>query len=66
MPSKTIKSNTGKVGDASTLKTAREALAGKSKKGALARLLPFISPALIASVVYMDPGNFATNNQGGV
>jgi len=28
-------------------------------------LLPFLGPAFIASVAYMDPGNFATNIQGG-
>jgi manganese transport protein len=27
--------------------------------------LPFIGPAVIASIAYMDPGNFATNIQGG-
>ncbi len=40
-------------------------LSGKSKKRGLARLLPFMGPAFIASVAYMDPGNFATNIQGG-
>jgi manganese transport protein len=65
MPGKTNKSNTGKVGDASTLKAAGEVLAGKSKKSAFARMLPFIGPAFIASVAYMDPGNFATNIQAG-
>ncbi len=40
-------------------------LSGKSKKRGLARLLPFLGPAFIASVAYMDPGNFATNIQGG-
>lgn len=30
-----------------------------------AAALPFLGPALIASVAYMDPGNFATNIQGG-
>ncbi len=40
-------------------------LSGRSKKGWLARLLPFLGPAFIASVAYMDPGNFATNIQGG-
>jgi manganese transport protein len=29
------------------------------------RLLPFLGPAFIASVAYMDPGNFATNIAGG-
>ena len=30
-----------------------------------ARLLPFLGPAFIASVAYIDPGNFATNIAGG-
>ena len=51
--------------DASTLQAATEILSGKSKKGFFARLLPFMGPAFIASVAYMDPGNFATNIQGG-
>jgi manganese transport protein len=29
------------------------------------RLLPFLGPAFIACVAYMDPGNFATNVAGG-
>ena len=29
------------------------------------RLLPFMGPAFVASVAYIDPGNFATNIQGG-
>jgi manganese transport protein len=29
------------------------------------RLLPFLGPAFIASVAYIDPGNFATNIAGG-
>jgi manganese transport protein len=40
-------------------------LAGASKKGRFARLLPFLGPAFIASVAYMDPGNFATNISAG-
>jgi manganese transport protein len=51
--------------DAGTLLAASEILSGKSKKGFFARLLPFMGPAFIASVAYMDPGNFATNIQGG-
>ncbi|MCL4825221.1 MAG: Nramp family divalent metal transporter, partial [Anaerolineales bacterium] len=27
--------------------------------------MPFLGPAFIASVAYVDPGNFATNIQGG-
>ena len=29
------------------------------------QLLPFLGPAFLASVAYMDPGNFATNISGG-
>src|SRR3989449_2474492 len=54
-----------RAGDVGTVSSAIEVLQGQSKKGLLARLLPFIGPAFIASVAYMDPGNFATNIQGG-
>ena len=40
-------------------------MTGRSNKGKLAKLLPFLGPAFIASVAYVDPGNFATNIQGG-
>jgi manganese transport protein len=36
-----------------------------SRKGWFARLLPFLGPAFIASIAYVDPGNFATNIQAG-
>ncbi len=42
---------------------AHDALAG-NRRG-LRALLPFTGPAFVASVAYMDPGNFATNIQGG-
>jgi manganese transport protein len=42
---------------------ARDVLAG-NRRGWRA-LLPFTGPAFVASVAYMDPGNFATNIQGG-
>jgi manganese transport protein len=48
-----------------TVRSAAEVLTGTSKKSGLARLIPFLGPAFIASVAYMDPGNFATNIQGG-
>jgi manganese transport protein len=51
--------------DASTLQAANDVLSGQSKKGKLAKLMPFLGPAFIASVAYMDPGNFATNIAGG-
>lgn len=51
--------------DVSTLQTANDVLTGNSKKGLIARVLPFMGPAFIACVAYIDPGNFATNIQGG-
>ena len=51
--------------DALTIAMANEVLSGESKKGWLARMLPFLGPAFIASVAYVDPGNFATNIQAG-
>ncbi len=48
-----------------TERAAALILSGKSKKRGLVRLLPFMGPAFIASIAYMDPGNFATNIQGG-
>jgi manganese transport protein len=51
--------------DSSTTAIAEEILSGTSKKRGLSTLLPFLGPAFIASVAYMDPGNFATNIQGG-
>ena len=50
---------------AGTVKAATEVLSGRSEKHGLARLLPFLGPAFIASVAYVDPGNFATNIQAG-
>jgi nucleotide-binding universal stress UspA family protein len=55
-----------KVGDAGTLEAAAQVLAGSSEKKGLARILPFLGPAFIAAVAYVDPGNYATNIQGGV
>jgi manganese transport protein len=54
-----------KSDDVRTIETATQILAGESEKRGLARLLPFLGPAFIASVAYVDPGNFATNIQGG-
>lgn len=51
--------------DRQTIAAARQVLAGQGQRGALGRLLPFLGPAVIASVAYMDPGNFATTIQGG-
>jgi manganese transport protein len=51
--------------DTGTRKNAADVLSGSSRKNILGRLLPFLGPAFIASVAYMDPGNFAANLQGG-
>lgn len=42
---------------------ARDALEGRRR--GLRGVLPFIGPAFIACIAYVDPGNFATNLQGG-
>lgn len=52
-----------KRADARTLNAAREVLTGKRR--GIRALLPFIGPAFIACVAYVDPGNFATNISGG-
>ncbi len=42
---------------------AQQALSGKRR--GLRAVMPFLGPAFIASVAYVDPGNFATNVAGG-
>jgi len=54
-----------KPGDAPTVRDAIDVLDGQSAKRGLGRLLPFLGPAFIACVAYIDPGNFATNIQAG-
>ncbi len=51
--------------DGKTRSSAEAALSGESGKGLIKKLIPFLGPAFIASVAYVDPGNFATNIQGG-
>ena len=46
-----------------TVLAGREVFLGR-RRGPLA-MLPFAGPAVIASIAYMDPGNFATNIQAG-
>jgi manganese transport protein len=50
-------------GEARVLKAAERSLNGQ-RRGILA-VLPFLGPAFIAAVAYIDPGNFATNMAGG-
>ena len=40
-------------------------LRGTAGPRGVRRILPFLGPAVIASIAYMDPGNFATNIEGG-
>ena len=53
------------AGKGGTAAAAREVLSGRGGRGLLRRFLPFFGPAFIASVAYVDPGNFATNIQAG-
>ena len=50
-------------GEAATFRAAQAALAGERR--GLRALWPFLGPAFIASVAYVDPGNFATNIAAG-
>ena len=58
-------SNNRQHSDTATISAATDVLTGESRKKGLARLWPFLGPAFIASIAYVDPGNFATNIQGG-
>jgi manganese transport protein len=53
------------TGDSRTVAAAGRVLVGAGRQKGLTRLLPFLGPAFIASIAYVDPGNFATNIQGG-
>lgn len=50
-------------GESATARAAHASLEGKRR--GLSGLLPFLGPAFIAAVAYVDPGNFATNISGG-
>jgi manganese transport protein len=67
-PLETVQPRAPEVGDvlpgeAATLRAAQEALAGE-RRGVRA-LWPFLGPAFVAAVAYVDPGNFATNVAAG-
>lgn len=57
----------GSWGALSSARTSERAQAELARKGrwTLRRVLPFLGPAFIAAVAYVDPGNFATNIQAG-
>jgi manganese transport protein len=50
-------------GEAAVARAARASLEGRSR--GVSRIWPFLGPAFIAAVAYIDPGNFATNITGG-
>jgi manganese transport protein len=50
-------------GEAAVNRAARRSLDGDAR--GLNRIWPFLGPAFIAAVAYIDPGNFATNIAGG-
>jgi manganese transport protein len=50
-------------GEAAVAEAAHRSLTGDAR--GLARILPFLGPAFVAAVAYIDPGNFATNVSGG-
>jgi manganese transport protein len=50
-------------GEERVLRAAEKALSGHTH--GLRALIPFLGPAFVAAVAYVDPGNFATNIAGG-
>ncbi len=50
-------------GEAAVAAAARRSLDGHSRGAS--RVWPFLGPAFVAAVAYIDPGNFATNIAGG-
>jgi manganese transport protein len=50
-------------GEAAVARAARRSLEGHARGPA--RVWPFLGPAFVAAVAYIDPGNFATNIAGG-
>lgn len=51
-------------GEARVNEAALRSLEDHGGRG-IKRLLPFLGPAFVASIAYVDPGNFATNISGG-
>ena len=50
-------------GEAAVLRAAERSLSGERR--GIGRYTPFLGPAFIAAVAYVDPGNFATNMAAG-
>ena len=52
-------------GEAAVAEAAQRSLSAEPGRGRLRSLWPFLGPAFVAAVAYIDPGNFATNIAGG-
>jgi manganese transport protein len=75
LPRQGVPAPAGAVADGGTLDVGRAELAGRLPapspleqllaKGRLRATLAMLGPAFVASIAYVDPGNFATNLQGG-
>ncbi|HZB82597.1 MAG TPA: Nramp family divalent metal transporter, partial [Rubrobacteraceae bacterium] len=50
-------------GESATARAAHQSLKGERR--GIRKVWPFLGPAFIAAVAYVDPGNFATNISGG-
>ncbi len=50
-------------GESATVRAAHQSLKGERR--GLRGLLPFLGPAFVAAVAYVDPGTFATNISAG-
>jgi manganese transport protein len=62
-PSQVVGVERALPGELRVLRAAERSLTGE-RRGVRA-VLPFLGPAFIAAVAYVDPGNFATNMAGG-
>ncbi len=62
-PGRTLESVREGSDSSTTVEQARQVLMG-GRRG-WRSIFPFLGPAFVASVAYVDPGNFATNIQGG-
>jgi manganese transport protein len=62
-PSSRSEAETALPGEAAVAEAAHRSLDGHAR--GLARITPFLGPAFVAAVAYIDPGNFATNVSGG-
>jgi manganese transport protein len=62
-PAARSEAETALPGEAAVARAAHASLRGEAR--GLSRIWPFLGPAFIAAVAYIDPGNFATNISGG-